>query len=203
MAGDPPVTPPSRSLSADDRGAGRGPWRGRPARSAHAVRGDRRAAGDQPRRGPDPAALPGGRLHPAPGFPDRGDRRAAARPVPGHGAGPPVRPGGQRPAAAGPAEHLGSAARPGGRADRRRPGDAAERHGLPVLPGARRRLVPRHRPDPAAGHLPRHRPVRLGPEGDPVQQLHDRHRQSGAQRHRLRDGPAVRRRHRSVGATGR
>ena len=72
-------------------------------------------------------------------------------------------------------------------------------HGLPVLPGARRRLVPRSRPDRAAGHLPRHRPVRLGPEGDQVQQLHDRHRQPGAQRHRLRDGPAVRRR--KVGAT--
>ena len=41
------------------------------------------------------------------------------------------------------------------------------RHGLPVLPRARRRLVPRDRPDPAARHLPRHRPVRLGPEGAP------------------------------------
>ena len=51
----------------------------------------------------------------------------AARPVPGHGAGPPVRPGGQRPAAAGPAQHLGAAARPGGRPDRRRPGDAHRR----------------------------------------------------------------------------
>ena len=76
-----------------------------------------------------------------------------------------------------------------------------ERHGLPVLPRARRRLVPRRRPDPAARHLPRHRPVRLGPEGHPVQQLHDRHRQPGAQRHRVRDGPAARRRGRRVPRT--
>ena len=64
-------------------------------------------------------------------------------------------------------------------------------------------MVPRGRPDTAARHLPRHRPLRLGPEGDAVQRLHDRHRQPGAQRHRLRDGPAARRPGRRVRAGGR
>ena len=48
------------------------------------------------------------------------------------------------------------------------------------------------RPDRAARHLPRHRPRQLGPDGHPLPPLHDRHRQPVPQRHRLRDGPALR-----------
>ncbi len=202
MAAEEPGPTGHRSVPAVHGGPGRRPRGGRSAWGADPVRGDRRATGHQPRRGPGPGAVPGRCLHPARRLPDRGVRRAAARAVPGHGAGPPVRPGGQRPATAGSAEHLGSAARPGGGADRRRPGDAAEGHGLSVLPRTRRRLVSRRRSDAAAGHLPRHRPLRVGPEGDPVQQLHDRHRQPGAQRHRLRHGSTVRRRDRRDARAG-
>ena len=76
-----------------------------------------------------------------------------------------------------------------------RPRAAARGHGLPELPGARRGLVPRRRPDPAARPLPGHRPRRLGPEGAQLQHLLDRHRLPDAARDRLRDGhPAGRQR---------
>ncbi len=64
---------------------------------------------------------------------------------------------------------------------------------FPVLPRTRRRLVPRGRPHRAAWHLPRHRPLRLGLRPPQVPPLHHRDRQPGAERHRLRDGTAVRR----------
>ena len=140
---------------------------------------------------------PEGVFTPHEDFPIEVTGRTAARPVPGHGAGPPVRPGGQRPAAAGAAEHLGSVARPGGRADRRRPGDAARTTwpsrptGSTASPGAGASIRPQ-----LLGIFRGTDQCGWDPEGDPVQQLHDRHRQPGAQRHRLRDGPAVRRRHR-------
>ena len=61
-------------------------------------------------------------------------------------------------------------------------------HGVPDLPGARRALLPRHRPDHAARPVPRRRPGRLGPERVQVQHVHDRHRRADAARHRLRHG---------------
>ena len=61
-------------------------------------------------------------------------------------------------------------------------------HGVPDLPRARRPLLPRHRPDHAAGPVPRRRPGRLGPERVQVQHVHDRHRRPDAARDRLRHG---------------
>ena len=77
---------------------------------------------------------------------------------------------------------------PGGGAGRLRPGAAPAGHGLPDLPRARRPLLPRHRPDHAAGPVPRRRPGRLGPERVQVQHVHDRDRRPDAARHRLRHG---------------
>ena len=91
--------------------------------------------------------------------------RRDPRPLPRPRAGPADRRRGDRAAAAGRARHLGVAARPGGRAGRLRPRAAPRRHGLPDLPGARRRLVPRRRPAAPARSLPRRQPRRLGPEG--------------------------------------
>ena len=136
---------------------------------------------------------PEGEYSPAPGLPARRVARAAQGCVPRHGAGPAVRPRGQRAATAGTAVHLGAVARPGSRPDRRRPGPAAAGHGLPVLSRARRRLVPRHRPDGVARHLPRGRAHRLGSARKRIQRLLHRHRQPGHQRDRLRDGSAARR----------
>ena len=87
-----------------------------------------------------------------------------------------------------------SAARPGGRPDRLRPGDAAAGLRLPDLPRARRRLVPRRRPAPPARPVPRRRPGRLGPARRQLRPLHDRDRRADAARDRLRDGHAARRR---------
>ena len=83
-------------------------------------------------------------------------------PLPRPGPGPPHRPRGDRAAAAGRARHLGLAARPGGRADRLRPGADRRRHGLPDLPRARRGLVPRRRPGEAARPVPRRRATAAG-----------------------------------------
>ena len=89
-----------------------------------------------------------------------------------------------------------SPARPGGRADRRRPRAAHAGHGLPDLPRARRRLVPRRRPADAARAVPRHQPRRLGPARAQLQPVHDRHRRADPARDRLRDGRRARRRRR-------
>ena len=56
---------------------------------------------------------------------------------------PPVRPGGHRAPAPGPAGPVGAAARPGGRPGRLRPGRPAQRLHVPHLPRARRRPDPR------------------------------------------------------------
>ena len=143
------------------------------------------------RQGPGRAPESGGCADTRPTVPARRHTRAAPWSLPGHGAGPPVRPGGQCPAAPGSAGHLGTAAGPGGRADRCRPGNAAAGLRVPVLPRARRRLVSGRRPDGTARHLPGHRPLRLGSGQDQVPRLHDRDRQPGAQRHRVRHGPAA------------
>ena len=115
-------------------------------------------------------------------------RRGVPRALPRPGAGPAARRRGDRAAAPGRAGHLGQPARPGGGPGRLRPGAAAAGHGLPDLPRARRPLLPRHRPDHAAGPVPRRRPGRLGPERVQVQHVHDRHRRADAARDRLRHG---------------
>jgi hypothetical protein len=152
--------------------------------------GDRRIAGDQRRgRGADPAAHPRrrtGALAPVRQVRRGRRRRSAARPVPRHGAGAAGRPRGERHAAPGAARHLGPAARPGGRADRVRPRPQGERHGVPQLPRARRRVRARGRHEGPAGHLPVHRPQRLGLPGHGLPPVHHRDRQPGAQRRRLR-----------------
>ena len=92
-----------------------------------------------------------------------------AGPVPRHGAGPPVRPGGATRCSARASSASGcrcSARRPrrSAPAGRCEPQDMAfpsyREHGVAWCRG--------HRPDRAARHLPRHRPLRLGPEGDPA-----------------------------------
>ena len=212
-ASSPPVPNPRRSrVSAQPRrrcahGTGAVDPAGRSGtrsswRRGHAVPGRQGPAGDQPGRGSDRDPVAGGRADPASRLSPRRHPGPAQGAVPGHGADPAVRPGGQRPATAGAAVDLGAAAGPGGRPDRGGPGPAAPGHGLPVVPRARHRLVPRRRSHRAARHLPRHRPVRLEPEGDPVPHLHDRDRQPGAQRHRIRHGPEVRRRRRGRSERG-
>ena len=105
---------------------------------------------------------PEGERDRAPRLRHRPDHGRDARAVPRPGPGPPGRPRGRRTAAAGRARHLGLAARPGGRPDRLGPRPDRRRHGLPDLPRARRRLVPRRRPGQAARALPRRQPRRLG-----------------------------------------
>ena len=136
-----------------------------------------------------------GRAGRSPRLPARDLSRGDPGPVPGPGAGPPDRLRGDRAATPGRAGHLGLAARPGGRAGRLGPGARARGHGLSHLPRARRGLVPRPRPDEAAGAVPRRQPRRLGPQGAQLPPVHDRDRQPDAARHGLRDGhPAGRRR---------
>ena len=153
-----------------------------------------RPAGRRPRA--DPAADAGGRTGRAPRLRLRRHRRGRARPLPRHGAHPPHRRRGDRAPAARRARHLGPAARPGGRPDRRRPRPAPAGLRLPDLPRARRRLVPRRRPAQPARPVPRRRPGRLGPQRQQLRALHDRHRRPDAARHRLRHGHAARRRRR-------
>ena len=66
-------------------------------------------------------------------------------------------------------------------------------HGVPDLPRARRRLVPRRRPAQAARAVPRRQPRRLGPGRAQVPPVHDRDRRPDAARHRLRHGHPARR----------
>ena len=131
---------------------------------------------------------PEGRARRAPGLPAvdqrRRDRRAVPRPRPR----PPHRHRGNRAAAPGGARALGQPARPGGRADRRRTRAAPAGHGVPDLPRARRRLVPRGRSADAAGALPRHEPRRLGPGLEQLQPLYDRDRRADPARRGLCDG---------------
>ena len=123
-------------------------------------------------------------------------RPSHPRLLPRHGAHPPHRHRGHRAPAPRRARHLGPAARPGGRADRRRPRAAPAGLRLPDLPRARRRLLPRRRPAQPARPLPRRRPGRLGPQRQQLRPLHDRDRRPDPARHRLRHGHAARRRRR-------
>src|SRR3984957_630616 len=88
---------------------------------------------------------------------------------------------------------MAAPARPGSRADRVRPRPVRQGHGVPVLPGARRGLVPWPRPAPHPRALPRRQPRRLGPGGAQVPPLHDRHRRPDPARDRVRDGHQERR----------
>ena len=110
--------------------------------------------------------------------------RVLPRPRPGT----PDRRRGDCPAATGRAGHLGRAARPGGGAGRFRSGAAPAGLRLPDVPRARGRLVPRRRPADAARAVPRREQRRVGPAGEALQPLHDRHRLPDAARDRLRDG---------------
>ena len=132
---DAPVHPVRRSRAEFERGEAHD---GR-HRSPRRARSGRR---------PDLVQLltPEGERREHPDYPLDITAERAPRPLPRPGAGPPDRRRGDRAAAPGRAGHLGLAARPGGRADRLRPGAAPERHGLPDLPRARRGLVPRRRP---------------------------------------------------------
>ena len=185
--GDPPVPTQTRQGETDGKGrprghhpqqAGRTPLqegRGRRPRAGAAAHPRRRA--DRQRHRPDGTEY---RVD----FTDeeyRGLYRDLVR-------GPQARRRGDRPAAPGRAGHLGQPARPGGGPGRLRPGAAHAGHGLPDLPRARRALLPGHRPDHAAGPVPRRRPGRLGPERVQVQHVHDRHRRADPARDRLRDG---------------
>ena len=87
---------------------------------------------------------------------------AAARLLPRHGAHPADRHRGHRAPAPRRARHLGPAARPGGRPDRRRPRAAPAGLRLPDLPRARRRLLQGRRPAQPARPVPRRRPRRAG-----------------------------------------
>ena len=120
------------------------------------------------------------------------DVPALQRPVPGHGAGPPVRPGGQRAAAAGPARHLGAAARPGGRADRRRPRAAPQDM---AFPSYREHGVAWCRGIDPTELLGIFRGTDQGSWDPKATRFHSYTIVIGnqvPQRHRLRDGPAVR-----------
>ena len=116
----------------------------------------------------------------------------AARFLCGHGQNPPLRRGGHRPAAAGPAGPVGSAHRPGSRPDRLRPGQPAAGLHLPHLPRARRRPDPQRGPCRAAAPVPRRLQRRLEPQGHQLPPLHPGPRRPDPACGRLRDGHPAR-----------
>ena len=109
------------------RGRRRGEFRDRAAPGHRGGRPRTRGGGSPPpaAAGPGPAAHARGRAGRAPRLRARHQRRRAARALPRPRARPPVGRRGDRAAAPGRAGHLGLAARPGGRAGRRRPRAAA------------------------------------------------------------------------------